>query len=120
MLEYARRYPFEELILQDIESPIATPYRFDAIQCIGVLDFVSNIPALLEKLTKLMIPGACMAITIPLSKNADLNAIELNAISSLVSAIGMRILKSKTIFGYKDSETGHTIQYEGLLLVHQV
>jgi 2-polyprenyl-3-methyl-5-hydroxy-6-metoxy-1,4-benzoquinol methylase len=117
MLEYARKYPFDELIHQDIENPIATPYLFDALQCIGVLDFVSSIPKMVQKLSKLILPDGCMAITVPISKNGDLNAIEMDRISSLVSDLGLHVVKSKSIFGYRDSETGDTIQYQGLLLV---
>ncbi len=118
MLEYARKYPFKELIHQDIEAPLFFDELFDGILCVGVLDFVNNISKMLQSFNKLLSPTGCLAITIPLTKNVDLNYLSEKDMHTMITNVGFRILHQQEIFGYKDSETGEITLYYGFLLQH--
>ncbi|KAJ3156426.1 hypothetical protein HDU89_004208 [Geranomyces variabilis] len=125
MLEKAKKYPFRSLICQDIESPLpflsSTNNHFDAVICVGVIDFISNPAALLTTVRNALTPsshgggGACFGLTIP--QSGELNAYGSDdAVRALVEAAGFVVLKHELIFGYEDSETKEVVHYHGLLL----
>ncbi|KAJ3171930.1 hypothetical protein HDU87_008180 [Geranomyces variabilis] len=121
MLEKAKKYPFRSLICQDIESPLpflsSTHKTFDAVICVGVIDFISDPAALLTTVRNALSPsrGSCFGLTIP--QSGDLNAFGSDdAVRELVEDAGFVVLKHELIFGYEDSETKEVIHYHGLLL----
>ncbi|KAI8823703.1 S-adenosyl-L-methionine-dependent methyltransferase [Fimicolochytrium jonesii] len=117
MLEKAKQFPFQELRCQDIEAPLPYDEPFDAVVCVGVMDFIRSPQALLEKVAKSMRPneGCCFGLTIP--ESGDLNKFNNDELTKLVHDSGFKILKHNRIFGYKDSETDDCVQYHGLLLM---
>jgi 2-polyprenyl-3-methyl-5-hydroxy-6-metoxy-1,4-benzoquinol methylase len=104
------------LVHQDIEKPLLIDETFDGILCVGVLDFVNNITNMLQSFNKLLSPSGCLAITIPLTKNLDLNYVSEKDMHEMIAKVGFLILHQQEIFGYKDSETGEVTFYYGFLL----
>ncbi|KAJ3151653.1 hypothetical protein HDU86_006072 [Geranomyces michiganensis] len=124
MLEKAKKYPFHSLVCQDIESPLPfltntnnTPTLFDAVICVGVIDFISAPAALLRTVYNAINPtrGSCFGLTVP--QSGELNAFRSDdAVRALVETAGFVVLKHELIFGYEDSETKEVVHYHGLLL----
>lgn len=116
MLEIARAHPFERLVCQDIQLQIDFGIQFDAIVCVGVLDFVASIPEMLKKFRQLLKHGGYAGITLPITKNESLNHMDLDSIMFMLEDIGFRVVQTETIFGYQDSETNSVTFYQGFLL----
>jgi ubiquinone/menaquinone biosynthesis C-methylase UbiE len=116
MLSYAKKYPFHKLICADIEK-VEIDDIFDVILCIGVFDFISNIEGMLNQFFKWTRKGeGIVALTLPTTRNDQLNAWSTEEIELLVLNIGFQIIKSERIVGYQDSETAETTWYQGYLL----
>lgn len=120
MLEVAKKYPFKELRCCDIQKQM--PFQdssFDGILCIGVLDFVNSIDAMICQFVRLLKPNGSIVITIPETKNETLNAMDYKEIEALVASRGLKVLKNQKLLGYIDSESNATTYYHGILLIRQ-
>ncbi|KAI8810729.1 S-adenosyl-L-methionine-dependent methyltransferase [Cladochytrium replicatum] len=119
MLERARKHPFKQVRCQDVEAPLEFDEPFNAIVCIGVMDFIKNPSALLSEISKRLYPGpaSCFGVTLP--ESGDLNAFTLPQMMTLVEDAGFQVARHEQLFGYKDSQTGEIAYYHGFLLTHK-
>ncbi|KAJ3254159.1 hypothetical protein HK103_007480 [Boothiomyces macroporosus] len=115
MLGVAKKYPFFKLICQDIQLPFDLD-TFDAILCVGVLDFVADIEQMLARFKAHLQPQRCIGITIPATENESLNFMTSLQIEEMLSRLDLKVIKQEKFLGYQDSETGLETLYWGLLL----
>ncbi|KAJ3270654.1 hypothetical protein HDV01_007542 [Terramyces sp. JEL0728] len=115
MLGVAKKYPFFKLVCQDIQLPFEVD-SYDAIMCVGVLDFVADIREMLVKFISHANPGKYIGLTIPATQNDSLNHMEGKELDEMLLELKLRVLRKEMFLGYKDSETGVETMYWGLLL----
>ncbi|KAJ3309119.1 hypothetical protein HDU76_003720 [Blyttiomyces sp. JEL0837] len=125
MLEKARSLPFKELLINDIEGAWNVDNVFDAIVCVGVLDFVQDPEALLTKVATLLKPEGCFGLTIPEVSSSDPDLIDVmgedftrvssgeataegkpDTMEELFRRCGLRISTKSRFTGYTDSASG--------------
>ncbi|TPX58353.1 hypothetical protein PhCBS80983_g03204 [Powellomyces hirtus] len=116
MLEKAKRYPFYDLRCQDIEATLPYDRPFDAVICVGVIDFIKSPRKLFDSVAKCLKGNSsgCFGLTLP--ESGGLNKFSDEELAKLVAAGGFKMLKHDRIFGYEDSETKDVVRYHGLLL----
>ncbi|KAJ3286990.1 hypothetical protein HK104_008796 [Borealophlyctis nickersoniae] len=113
MLEKAKLLPFKELICQDVERPL--PFNrttFDAIVCVGVMDFIRNPTVVLNDVSLILKESGegCFGVTFP---DPQFSRSEVEA---LFRQTGFLIERHERFFGYKDSQSGESVYYHGYLL----
>ncbi|KAJ3227583.1 hypothetical protein HK099_001432 [Clydaea vesicula] len=148
MLEIAKNKPFKMLKQVDLNTDFFEDQVeiFDAAVCVGVLDFIQNLPKLFFKINKLLKKGKdkkpLFGLTSPILLNennikfmknfTDCKKKEENVacddtvfnyfkqyeknLTNLFIKTNFKLLKVDLIFGYKDSVSLRNIFYWGLLL----
>ncbi|KAG5463462.1 MAG: hypothetical protein BJ554DRAFT_7316 [Olpidium bornovanus] len=140
MLEKARLFPFHALHCLNIEQPLGIPPNsFDAVVCVGVMDFVALPKAFLEQVARILRPEGVFGVTLPerrrraeaaggsaqdrqengatgLSENDELSSFDWTEADDLVASAGFHIHRRERFLGYVDSETGAETHYYGYLL----
>ncbi|KAL2915678.1 hypothetical protein HK105_204863 [Polyrhizophydium stewartii] len=119
MLALARKLPFAETHCKDIESELDIGLDFDAVVCIGVMDFCRD-PSVFKQLHKMLSPSGCAGITFPDARgDGSLAKFNREQIESLADAHQLSIVRSEQLFGYRDSETGEDTHYIGVVLIRK-
>ena len=119
MLSIAEKHPFEQLLCQDIESfPYHLDCTIDAIISVGVFDFIQEPRILIEYLASIARPGHYFGLTVPETKNMNLNSWDRSKLEEMVLSCGYEMLRCEKISGYVDSETDQTTFYWAVLLIH--
>ena len=111
MLQKAARLPFEALSCQNIQEELPfSSSSFDAIICVGVLDFITDHSRVLNEMGRVLKCGGIVGLTIPESYCGD------EVFQKLLGSMGFSILTSERFFGYVDSKLEKSIYFIGFLL----
>ena len=66
MIEKAKKLPFAALHCQNLESPLPfSDQTFDAVQLLGVMEFIQNPSGLFSEIARLINPDGLFGLTIP-------------------------------------------------------
>lgn len=116
MLERARRFPFTSLLCQDIETFPLPGGPYDAVVCVGVMDFIKSPDLLFAEIHRLLedSPKGYFGVTLP--DSGDLNNFSPAQVEELATKAGFKVLKQDRFLGYTDSSTGEVVHYLGFLL----
>lgn len=116
MLAKAETLPFHTLKCQDIETPLAFSQSFDALICVGVLDFINNVDSLIIEFSKCLQQVNFIALTMPETPNESMNAFTELEVKALFRRCGFTLLKCDKIVGYTDSENNQSVFYWAILM----
>jgi hypothetical protein len=91
-------------------------YFFLILVCVGVIDFIQNVPQFLNRCRRLLkSPSSCLGLSFP--EGGDLNSFTFTQIQSLLTNAGLSIAQHQQVLGYKDSQSGEETHYH-CFLVH--
>ena len=111
MLKKAKLLPFKSLHCLNIANTLDfVAASFDAVICVGVLDFIVEKVNIISNMSKVLKNGGIAAFTIPAKISYE------DQLINLLKDYQFSILKSKTFFGYQDSTSGNTVKFRGFLL----
>jgi SAM-dependent methyltransferase len=111
MLDRARLLPYKALKCVNIEESLAFDDYFDAIICVGVFEFIRDIHSLLQRISASMNDGGVFGFTMPVGTFKI-----FNEFISMADSCGLKLIKCEQFFGYKDSGTNESVEYNGILL----
>lgn len=113
MLEKARKLPFTNLKQQNIESfPLPSPY--DAVICIGVIDFIREPLLLFQEVKRIINTNGLFGFTAP--NSGDLNRFSKSELVDLAIQAQFKVLEYDLFHGYNDSSSNEAVKYHGMLL----
>jgi SAM-dependent methyltransferase len=132
MLEKARKRDYERLIVHNLESypydeQSIPPATFDAVVCVGVMDFIVGPRAFLKYIRGLLKPNGASADGEPLPRSvlgltlperhsySDLSSFTRMEMEQLLRGSGYLIERHERFIGYQDSQTGREQYYHGWL-----
>ncbi len=133
MLDKAAKLPFHSLAVTDIESDAwstangnVASIGYDIILCIGVLDFVKDPVALLQKAKSLLsirskssqdnTPLLKPRFGLTLPQGGDMNSFSRQQMEDMIAKCGFFVERHEVFMGYQDSATGEQVHYHGYLL----
>ena len=123
MLKKATKYPFEKIIIQDLEKPLKVDdNKFDIIMLIGVMEFIRNPLFLFKQINKKLNPRGIFLVTVPQKLHKDnklpIKHYSKEEIELIFSKVGFNILGHKSFLGYykKVNKRKEPVRYFGYLL----
>ncbi len=121
MIEEARKYPFEKLICQNLETPIKVEdNKFDAAVLTGVMEFIQDSLALFKEVNRVLKADGVFAITVPKTFAEGINFPFKNyskeEIEPVFKKAGFRIIRCEDFFGFKKWGSTEEIYYYGYVL----
>ncbi|KAJ3014402.1 hypothetical protein HKX48_005180 [Thoreauomyces humboldtii] len=100
---------------EDVETAFPYDRPFDAVICVGVMDFIKHPQKLFAAVAKsLRKSGGCFGVTLP--ESGELNTFSEEELLKLADANGFKLVKHDRFFGYEDSESKVVVRYHGILL----
>lgn len=119
MIEQAQKLPFKKLICHSLEERL--PFEneeFDAVQMLGVMEFISDPKNLFKEIFRILKQGGLFAITIPeknlYEKDLGIFSFDRNEIEQTFNNQGFTIIKHEQFQGFVYKEK--KVIYSGYLL----
>ncbi|NOQ37294.1 methyltransferase domain-containing protein [archaeon] len=121
MLEEARKYSFEKLICQNLDTPLKVEdNKFDAAVLTGVMEFIQDPLVLFNEVNRVLKANGVFAITIPQKFPEGLNipfkSYSKKDIEPVFKKAGFRIIRCEEFFGFRKWGSGEEIFYYAYVL----
>ena len=121
MIEEARKYPFEKLICQNLDTPLKVEdNQFDAAVLTGVMEFIQDPLALFKEVNRVLKAEGVFAITVPQKfpegSKIPFKSYSKKEIEPVFKMAGFRIISCEEFFGYRKWGSGEEINYYGYVL----
>ncbi|KAJ3416465.1 hypothetical protein HDV05_001623 [Chytridiales sp. JEL 0842] len=108
MLEKAKALPFADLRCSDILQPCDFFTAFDAVVCVGVMDFIQDRKSICTIVSNYLASKGLWGVTF-----AEEGGFSKEANDKLLEGEGFAIVHHERFFGYKDTSSGNTVYYHG-------
>ena len=109
MIEEARFRPFKKLVCQSLSKPLKVGKApFDAITCLGVLDFVSKPFEVVEKILSHLKPEGLLSITVPINEphaaDFPVNVFNEAQMEEFFASQQLKVVHKEQFLGYQTDE----------------